>query len=670
MVLRRTKRAAGVWLCATLAVAMAFVCACGKNKTPPEPPTTDAPTLAFTQTEIAVERYAQRTLSLSGSGRADAVFTSDNTAVAAVSASGVVTAVSEGEATVAATADGATVTVRVTVKRNGSYPVLQAGNESITIAVGTPYTLTPTLQYNGSPLETDFTFTASEGLTVSASGVLTASTAGDYVCTVSSAYAGELFAREISVRAVRENYFYLDTAACTLYASDLFGDGLSTSATVSAVTDCADPIAYTSGDNTVATVSQTGVVTAVGAGQTRITVTCGDYVEHVSVAVEKPRTELAARDVEKPKGATPVTIDLSDLAGQSEEDSAVVTTADGRTVAVESFEDGSLALRSGSVPLGENVLTIETSSAVIVAPVTVATALVSDKAQFQAIATAYQGGYSSPPASQISGGKPDRYRDGYFVLTADIDMQGDTFGIMDPNSADATVFDKYGSVNSRPQVGWYGVLDGRGHVVKNIRSGRRGLFANIEKESAVKNVAFVSGHMGAADKHNQWSCGGFLCESMVGTVDNVLIEIDGIPDHALNDRDEKTGLWGIAGICYSLYGEISNTVIALTEPQFRPTQNGLNAPNVIADCIKGNPVEVGVKTHLRNSFGLVNGENAPEGAERLRAVGAMENGNADAYRVADSFAALTSLIGSGFSDFWQFTDASITFGTYTFAWNR
>lgn len=134
---------------------------------------------------------------------ASATYASSSTAVATVSAAGLVTAVSAGSATITASYQGQTVTAQITVSAAtlSSIAVTSSANS---LAPGATAQLTTTVKYSdGSTqaLTSGVTFTSDNPAvaTVSAAGLVTAVAAGNANMTAS--YQGQTAAVQISVTA-------------------------------------------------------------------------------------------------------------------------------------------------------------------------------------------------------------------------------------------------------------------------------------------------------------------------------------------------------------------------------------------------------------------------------------------------------------------------------------
>ncbi len=212
-------------------------------------------------------------------------WTSSNSAIATVNSTGVVTGVATGIATITATSEGHIGTAAVTVTVN---PVATVSvNPSIdTLGVGTEAPLTVSLKDASGSTLTNRVVTWSSGnvqvATVSSSGVVTALAPGN--ATISAASEGHLGTSSIVVLARLASTVTLTPSSTNLVAG-------TTVLLVSQVTDPAGnvligrPIDFTSDNNAIATVSASGLVTAISPGSARITATSEGKIGSATITV-------------------------------------------------------------------------------------------------------------------------------------------------------------------------------------------------------------------------------------------------------------------------------------------------------------------------------------------------------------------------------------------------
>lgn len=201
-------------------------------------------------------------------------WTSSNTAVATVSSAGVVTAVKAGSATISVTTTdgGKKATCAVTVN-----PIHVTGvtlnMTSLTLTIGETETLTATV----SPANaTDKSVTWSSGntsvATVSSSGVVTARAVGNATITVTTNDGGKKATCTVTVNPIHVTGVALNKTGLTL----IVGETETLTATVSPADATDKSVTWSSSNTSVATVSSSGVVTAIKAGSATITVNTND----------------------------------------------------------------------------------------------------------------------------------------------------------------------------------------------------------------------------------------------------------------------------------------------------------------------------------------------------------------------------------------------------------
>lgn len=103
----------------------------------------------------------------------------------------------------------------------------------------------------------------------------------------------------------------------------------------------------------------------------------------------------------------------------------------------------------------------------------------------------------------------DKSYGGYYILGADIDMAGATFGCL-WNWTETRTW------NSR-SGGFMGTIDGRGHYVANMKTGPFGLFGIMNTVGVLKNIGFLNLDLSSA--------GSLLGSMSNGTVENVYVDL-------------------------------------------------------------------------------------------------------------------------------------------------
>ena len=244
--------------------------------------------ISVSETEITLkegETYAMKvTAKMSDDSTKDAeglTFTSDNADAATVNENGVITAVAEGEAVI--TAKGETEDIKCTIKvtvTKGAAPTvvsIKADVEELTLAAGETHSLiiTATMSDNTTAMITGLTFTSdnADAVTVDENGVITAVAPGEAVITVASGTDDISCTCRVTVSApethvvsisVSEEQIRIGTSdKYTLKVTAEMSDG---------TTKDAEGLTFTSSDDEVASVDESGVITAHKSGKVEITI--------------------------------------------------------------------------------------------------------------------------------------------------------------------------------------------------------------------------------------------------------------------------------------------------------------------------------------------------------------------------------------------------------------
>ncbi|MDR1764039.1 MAG: Ig-like domain-containing protein [Dysgonamonadaceae bacterium] len=238
---------------------------------------------------IGQTRALTATVTPSNAANKNVTWSSSNASVATVSSDGTVTAVAAGTATITVTtADGgytATCTITVnsaTVDVTG----VSVSPTSVTLNVGQTQALTATVTPSDATNQ-NVTWSSSDAsvATVSSDGTVTAVAAGTATITVTTEDGGYTATCTITV-----NQATVDVTGVTLDKTSISIMNHSTAQlTATVLPDNADnkSVIWSTSDASIATVSSTGLVTAVGEGEATITVTTvsGFYTATCAVTV-------------------------------------------------------------------------------------------------------------------------------------------------------------------------------------------------------------------------------------------------------------------------------------------------------------------------------------------------------------------------------------------------
>ncbi|GAB1341992.1 Ig-like domain-containing protein [Gemmatimonas sp.] len=251
------------------------------------------------------------------------VWASDNTTVAITSASGVVTALSPGTATISASSEGRSgAAVLVVLARLASAVTVTPGVASITVGNSLPLTVQITDAQGNVLTGRPLTFVSESPLvaTVSASGVVTAVAAGTARIVVSS--EGKTGTATIQVTPVPVASLAIAPTSVMLTTGDVT-TLVATARSAAGGVLTGRTIDWRSGAPNVATVSASGIVTAVAPGAAVILATVEGVSATSTITVRVPPIATITLSPSSP------TIDP----GQSVQLTAVARASNGETLA-------------------------------------------------------------------------------------------------------------------------------------------------------------------------------------------------------------------------------------------------------------------------------------------------------------------------------------------------
>ena len=224
---------------------------------------------------------------------------SDNEAVATVDQSGKVTAKAKGTAIITVTtASGAkTDTCTVTVSENTPATVkvdsVKLNKNSATLTVGDKLTLTHTITPSNATNQNVRWTSSSDAATV-VGGVVTAAKVGKATITVITEDGEKTASCEVTVQAATPATTKVTGVTVNPTSATLkVGATTQLTKTIAPANATNQSVTWTSGDTSVATVDGNGLVTAVSAGTTSITVKTadGNFTATCSVTVQQPATD-------------------------------------------------------------------------------------------------------------------------------------------------------------------------------------------------------------------------------------------------------------------------------------------------------------------------------------------------------------------------------------------
>lgn len=535
------------WLLLLCAVCLILV-ACGPSE---QDATTTAPTTTTTPKEVSVsldttlaELDVWDTLQLQATTQnteENVSWHSSDDSVATVSDSGLVTAVSEGSATITARVAGKEATCSVTVTNSHTAPVLKPERTEVALDKDATYDLTVQTLWKGEPLTgVQYTWTLCEDaaadvaeLTQHEDGSVTikALAYGETAYTVSADVRGTLLSKKITIKVLNTNISFL--------AENLTEEGGVYKAKVALINTENDSttfvpqvkvldggqevsdatLVWTSRDASVVSV-EGGVFTAQSEGTTVLTTSYMNNEFSVTVQVYRPE----------------ITLDEEILIETADYHDILLTTAlEGNVTGVLLGDVDVFAgvnAETGAIVLAQDLLPVSTSEMGRVSvriETDKASYLVSGAVYTKVIRTAEDLDNFGAIAKSVES-KPNLWG-GYFILGNDIDYNKAytpfiNYWVMEGNGViwEGTAW------NDCRDNGFRGVFDGNGYTIKGLATtGAAGGFIGLlHTDGVICNVSFINA------THIGW--GGYVCSAGNGTIRNVYIQCDAMGGGSVPDK--------------------------------------------------------------------------------------------------------------------------------------
>ena len=500
-----------------------------------------AATLVMSSEMLNIEEDDTFTLTVSMSDNSEVgavVWTSSDESVATVAA-GTVTAISEGTATITATAGALSATCAVTVYASEEYPIMELSRYNVVLLIGDESGVTASATYKGNAAAiTSVTATSAneDVVTVAVDGTtvtLTAVAYGETTVTVSSSYKNKDMSRNISVKVNEDVQLTLDeTAALYTYA---YGEYESAKQLTAAVTENGNAlenpaIVWSCDDDTVVTVDN-GTITAAGIGEATVTAkyvsASGiEYTKECVVTVSKTVVALGTNTelyLNAADGDAVFSL-TDDLNAPALSDLVMTNSANGEEIALTPAEGGyTVDLAAGCYNV---TLSSASANAEFTAELTIISKVIRTLEELDNL-TAY-GEFTEDTENKTFTLK------GFFVLGADIDATGYEF---------SKTYREYFDGNDAT-LGLVGGFDGKGHTIYGGTYYKSGLFGQIAEGSIVRNLAINNATLPYEN------AGGPIAKKNYGTIDNCLVEVTAF-DHSY---------CAMSAVCRLNYGTISNCV--------------------------------------------------------------------------------------------------------------
>lgn len=439
----------------------------------------------FDEKVYTVDRFSTLTLNANYVGNETLVWGSSDENVAVVK-DGVVLAASVGTAEISVKAGQEEAKCKVAVRETTAYLSLRLAQSEMELAKGKTKTIYASLLDNAlkeipSPFVTYSYVSGDESVvTVDENGVITALTVGETTVTVSAVCAKETIREEIKI-TVKENVnLSFGKTSVALYANSLNGTVAKTEQLEVFVYQddervLAPTLSYSIADETVATVSATGLLTGVRSGETTVAVsyqtTSGTtFSATINVEVVCPIVKAAENLALEVYAARNTQLDFNGYTSYFSQAIKDVEVYDdlGNSISA-TLKNGIVTLENETLHYGNRVLSFTVNSEVVFTyEAEIITKYISMASELSCFAAKY--------------GKRDATGtySGWFVLTDNIDM------------TDVAMDNSYGSDgvwSNKAEYGFKGIFDGQGYAIYNATDD---IFGRVSSEGVVKNTAFYS----------------------------------------------------------------------------------------------------------------------------------------------------------------------------------
>ena len=425
--------------------------------------------------------------------------------------------VSAGSVTITATIQGGVSdTLIVNVADDGNVPFLDVQNEKVSLFENSEFMINAKVSVRGKEVNAHFSFESSDPNVVSVDdkGTITAHKTGSATVNVKAVINGYASAdmaslnRSIDVKVLNTVVFDVSaesTIVCTrtetvkgvAYSNEtalsgtlLTGSGTKTLAEINCTWISTKP--------DIASVANNKIV-GHKFGETEIyaqvTIDNETYSSnHLRISVEKPTVgaDIAAVDIDLSANKIDLPTDY-----MVNGDKTILHVYDKENPKTDIFADHLAHYEH----LGPRTWIIESDQYNYKLDVVVCSKIITTKEELAALHT-FGRNVKRSEAGIVS-------YEGYFILGADIDMDGTRFRTFCGNATGATSY-KYN--------GFIGVFDGRGHIVTGagVSASDSGLFPTLNADSVVKNVAFVNANVSGPS--------GLISSNFGGTIENVYVE--------------------------------------------------------------------------------------------------------------------------------------------------
>ena len=479
-----------------LAVGM-FIVACGDPSD--NRPSTEEPTeILLNSLNCQIEKYDQFKINAVSTKEGTITFTSNDTSIAEVDATGLITGKKAGSTIIDVALGEDKVEFAVTVIDSGYVPFIELGlvEDEIGMRGGDWYQLVPVLKYNGTIYE-DATFTyskiAGDSVTVSSTGKIETQGIGKSTIAVSASWRGFNFdsmASTIDVNVFADAYIATSISSATIYTCQTKPEQNTEVAVSTTVFEEGQPIPSSEVTFELAQESATDVVEIEG-----------NVIKGVNKGTASVVAVYTLRDSSFVVKSQPIKINVlvPELTFEQNEEMLFDFNKNQKTFTPDLIEkDGATLLELFDVTDGETLISndgsletakrgkrtlraeIRESRGVVgyVFNATLVTRVIYNAQDFMAI---FDGIGTLEQDYAYAAGE-------YFILANNIDLTGKTTVALSEDSYRASV-----------DGGFQGTLDGRGYVASNLTikaynsknsDENGGIFGLIGRNGVVKNIAF------------------------------------------------------------------------------------------------------------------------------------------------------------------------------------
>lgn len=339
--------------------------------------------ITLSQESALMDLYETLTLTATLSDVEGEVAWSSSDTTKATVENGVVTSLAEGEVVITASIGEVKAECAITIESSGQIPSLSLNKETVSMRLGDDFAIVATLRFKGIELQAKYSYESSNTQVATVeNGIITATGTGEANIIVTAEYNGFTATKVVAVD-VKSNVL-LDVDANVVVLGTIDTEEYDVSKQVNAIVTVGEEVlanpalAWASEDATVVTV-ENGLITAVGAGSTVVTVaythtTGEEFVVNVNVTVEKPvfeaTLENAVIDLGEDK-ASEVEIDLAGIEQAKEDLVAVVNVTNYNAEVAFKLVDGKVVLERQNLTVGTIELSFEYALAIYVVEVKV-----------------------------------------------------------------------------------------------------------------------------------------------------------------------------------------------------------------------------------------------------------------------------------------------------------